>query len=105
MLAQRWRLPAPYYYVLRYHHSVQDASQHRCLVAIISLCDFLCRFRCLGYGFCEVSYVDLPADPAWAIASAGLPKMRDFDLARFTLELDAYMAQVQQAVNALFELL
>jgi HD-like signal output (HDOD) protein len=105
MLAQRWRLPAPYYHVLRYHHSVQDASEYRCLVAIVSLSDFLCRLRCLGYGFCEISYVDLPADPAWAVAAEELPKMRDFDLARFTLELDAFIAQVEQAVTALFELI
>lgn len=105
MLAQRWRLPAPYYHVLRYHHRVQEASEYRCLVAIVSLCDFLCRFRSLGYGFCEVSYVDLPAEPAWAVAAEELPKMQDFDLARFTLELDAFIAQVEQSVTALFELL
>jgi HD-like signal output (HDOD) protein len=104
MLAERWRLPAAYYHVLGYHHRVQDAREYRCLVAMVSLCDYLCRFRSLGYGFSEIGFIDLAAEPAWAIAAAELPNLQDFDLARFTLELDAFISQVEQSVNALFEL-
>jgi HD-like signal output (HDOD) protein len=104
MLARRWQLPAPYYHVLRYHHEVEQAPEHRCLVAIVSLCDLLCRLRNQGYGFEEIGFVDLAAEPAWAVAAEELPRMRDFDLARFTLELDAFITEVEQAVAALFEL-
>jgi len=104
MLARRWQLPAPYHHVLRYHHEVEQASEHRCLVAIVGLCDVLCRLRNLDYGFEEIGFVDLAAEPAWALAAAELPKMRDFDLARFTLELDAFIAEVEQLVSTLFEL-
>ena len=104
MMARRWQLPSPYYQVLRYHHEVEQAQEHRCLVAIVSLSDILCRMRNLGYGFQELGFVDLAIEPAWAIAAEELPTLRDFDLARFTLELDAYIAQVEQAVSALFEL-
>jgi HD-like signal output (HDOD) protein len=104
MLAQRWQLPSPYHNVLRYHHQVEQAPAPRCLVAIVSLSDILCRLRNLGYGFEEIGFVDLAAEPAWAVAAAELPKMRDFDLARFTLELDAFLVHVEQAVAALFEL-
>jgi HD-like signal output (HDOD) protein len=104
MLARRWQLPAPYHQVLRYHHQVEQASEHRCLVAIVNLCDILCRLRNLGYGFEEIGFVDLAAEPAWAFAIDELPKLRDFDLARFTLELDAFIDEVEQLVAALFEL-
>lgn len=104
LLARRWQLPGPYYQVLRYHHEVEHAQEHRCLVAIVSLADILCRMRNLGYGFAEIGFVDLASEPAWAVAAEELPRMRDFDLARFTLELDAFITQVEQAVTALFEL-
>lgn len=104
MLARRWQLPDPYYHVLRYHHEVEQAPEHRCLVAIVSLCDILCRLRSLGYGFEEIGFVDLATEPAWALAAEELPRMRDFDLARFTLELDAFITEVEQSVAALFEL-
>jgi putative nucleotidyltransferase with HDIG domain len=103
-LAQRWQFPAPYHHVMRYHHEVEQAPEHRCLVAIVSLCDILCRLRNLGYGFEEIGFVDLAAEPAWGFAAEELPKMRDFDLARFTLELDAFITEVEQSVAALFEL-
>ena len=104
LLARQWQLPAPYHQVLRYHHEVEKASEHRCLVAIVSLCDTLCRLRNLGYGFEEIGFIDLAAEPAWALAANELPKLRDFDLVRFTLELDAFIAEVEQLVSALFEL-
>ena len=104
MLARRWQLPGPYHHALRYHHEVEQAPAHRCLVAIVGLCDILCRLRDLGYGFEEIGFVDLAAEPAWLLAANELPKMRDFDLARFTLELDAFIAEVEQSVAALFEL-
>lgn len=34
MLARQWQLPAPYHQVLRYHHEVEQASEHRCLLGI-----------------------------------------------------------------------
>jgi HD-like signal output (HDOD) protein len=104
MLARQWRLPAPYQHVLEYHHDVARAPQHRSLVAIVSLSDLLCRVRSLGYGFEEIGFVDLATEPAWAFAAEGLPKMQDFDLARFTMELDAFITEVEQSVTALFEL-
>jgi len=104
MLAQRWQLPGPYYHVLRYHHEVEQAPGNRCLVAIVSLSDLLCRLRSLGYGFEEIGFVDFAAEPAWTLAADELPRMRAFDLARFTLELDAFITEVEQSVAALFEL-
>jgi len=104
MLAQKWSLPATYYNVLRHHHEVEQATEHRCLAAIVSLSDILCRLRNLGYGFEEIGFIDLATEPAWAFAAAELPQMRDFDLARFTLELDAFITEVEQSVTTLFEL-
>lgn len=104
MLARQWQLPAPYQQVLEYHHDVANAPAHRSLVAIVSLSDILCRVRSLGYGFEEIGFVDLAAEPAWTFAAGELPRMRDFDLARFTMELDAFITEVEQSVSALFNL-
>ena len=104
MLARQWQFPALYHPVLRYHHEVEQAPEHRCLVAIVSLCDLLCRLRNLGYGFEEIGLVDLASEPAWAIAADELPRLRNFDLARFTMELDVFITEVEQSVAALFEL-
>jgi len=104
MLACSWQLPLPYHHVLRYHHEVERASEHRCLVAIVSLCDLLCRLRNLGYGFEEIGFVDLATEPAWTIAAEELTTMRNFDLARFTMELDTFITEVEQSVATLFQL-
>jgi hypothetical protein len=60
--------------------------------------------RGLGYGFEEVRQVDLSSEYAWKHIGEGLPKMRDFDLARFTLEIDAYIEEVERLVTTLFDL-
>jgi len=104
MLARQWQLPAPYQNVLEYHHDVAHAPAYRSLVAIVGLSDLLCRVRNLGYGFEDIGFVDLATEPAWELAVEELPRMRDLDVARFTMELDAFITEVEQSVTALFDL-
>jgi putative nucleotidyltransferase with HDIG domain len=104
MLAERWHLPSEMKEVIRHHHDVDHASTAAVLVSIVSLTDILCRMRGLGYGFEEVRQVDLSSEYAWKHIGEGLPKMRDFDLARFTLEIDAYIEEVERLVTTLFDL-
>lgn len=103
MLAERWHLPAELKEVIRRHHDVDHASTAPVLVSIVNLTDILCRMRGLGYGFEELRQVDLSEEPAWKHI-AGLPAMRDFDLARFTLELDTYIEEIERLVTTLFNM-
>jgi len=104
MLAERWHLPLELKEVIRRHHDVDRATVARSLVAIVSLSDLLCRMRGLGYGFDELRQVDLLSEPAWNYIAAELPKVQAFDLERFTLELDAYMEEIERLVTTLFSM-
>jgi hypothetical protein len=59
--------------------------------------------RGLGYGFEELRQVDLSEEPAWKHI-AELPAMRSFDLARFTLELDTSIEEIERLVTSLFSM-
>jgi putative nucleotidyltransferase with HDIG domain len=103
MLADRWHLPSELKEVIRRHHDVEHASTAQVLVSIVNLTDILCRMRGLGYGFEELRQVDLSEEPAWKHIE-GLPKMRNFDLARFTLELDDSIGEIERLVTTLFNM-
>jgi putative nucleotidyltransferase with HDIG domain len=103
MLAERWHLPLELKEVIRRHHHVDHACTASVLVSIVNLTDILCRMRGLGYGFEELRQVDLLEEPAWKHI-AKLPKMQSFDLARFTLELDDYIEEIERLVTTLFNM-
>lgn len=102
MLAQHWGLAEELTSVIFYHHDVEQAKLHPVLVAIVSLSDTLCRMRGLGYGFYEPKQTDFLDDPAWRILTREYPHMAEFDLARFTFELDEYTLQVRELVSSIF---
>lgn len=104
LLAERWQLPLEMKEVIRCHHHTDKASAARTLVSIVSLSDLLCRMRGLGYGFDELRQVNLATEPAWECISQDLPKVKTFDLERFTLELDAYIEEIERLVTALFSM-
>ena len=104
MLAERWHLPSELKEVIRHHHDVEHASVAPVLVSIVNLTDILCRMRGLGYGFDELRQVDLSAEYGWKHIGEGLPAMRNFDLARFTLELDTYIEEIERLVTTLFNM-
>jgi putative nucleotidyltransferase with HDIG domain len=104
MLAERWHLPSELKEVIRHHHDVEHASIAPVLVSIVNLTDILCRMRGLGYGFDELRQVDLLSEYAWKHIGEGLPAMRNFDLARFTLEMDNYIEEIERLVTALFNM-
>lgn len=103
MLAERWHLPAELKEVIRHHHDVDHAATAPVLVSIVNLTDILCRMRGLGYGFEELRQVDLSEELAWKHI-ARLPAMRSFDLARFTLEMDTYIEEIERLVTTLFNM-
>jgi putative nucleotidyltransferase with HDIG domain len=102
MLAEHWALPLEQQEVIRWHHDVEKATMARALVSIVNLSDILCRMRNLGYGFDELRQVDLLTEPGWSYIADDLPDVKNLDLARFTLELDAYLEEIERLVTALF---
>jgi hypothetical protein len=72
------------------------------LIFLVHLGDLLCRLRGLGYGYEEWRAIDLAADPAWTELARHCPKLATLDLARFTLDLDAYVVRITKLVDTIF---
>ena len=70
------------------------------LVALVHLCDLLCRMRGMGYGYYEPRKIDFLAEPAWAILQAHHPHMADLDLMTFTADLDHAADEVAKLVES-----
>jgi putative nucleotidyltransferase with HDIG domain len=102
VLAKTWQLPPDIAEVIEWHHAVAGGPAGNSLIAIVHLGDLLCRLRGLGYGYDEWHAIDLQADAAWVELSKQLPQMKTVDLARFTLDLDAYVLHVVSLVDAIF---
>jgi HD-like signal output (HDOD) protein len=102
ILGTLWQLPQRANEVIAFHHDVERAPTDNPLVALVHIADLLCRLRGLGYGYEEWRSVDLAADPAWEDLSRHCPRMKKMDLARFTMDLDAFVPRVQALVESVF---
>ena len=102
ILAKTWQLPPAIAVVIEWHHDVEHGPSGNPLIAITHLGDLLCRLRGLGYGYEEWRAIDLAADPAWAVLATHCPKLASIDLARFTLDLDAYVVRITKLVDTIF---
>ena len=102
ILANMWQLPATVVEVIAFHHDVERAPVDHPLVALVHIGDLLCRYRGLGYGYEEWRSLDLALDPAWEQLAKHVPRLASMDLARFTMDLDAFLPKVQQLVDAVF---
>jgi HD-like signal output (HDOD) protein len=102
ILGKTWQLPDAICEVIEWHHDVEHAPPGNALIALTHLGDLLCRVRNLGYGYEEWRAIDMAADPAWSELSRHCPKMATLDLARFTLDMDAYIARTTKLVDTIF---
>ncbi|MGA8222931.1 MAG: HDOD domain-containing protein [Candidatus Acidiferrales bacterium] len=102
ILAKTWQLPPAIAVVIEWHHDVEHGPSGNPLIAITHLGDLLCRLRGLGYGYEEWRAIDLAADPAWVGLAKHCPKLASIDLARFTLDLDAYVVRITKLVDTIF---
>jgi HD-like signal output (HDOD) protein len=102
ILAKTWQLPTAIAEVIEWHHAIERGPSGNPLIAITHLGDLLCRVRGLGYGYEEWRAIDLEADPAWIELAKHCPKLASIDLARFTLDLDAYVVRVTKLVDTIF---
>lgn len=102
ILAKTWQLPPAVIEVIAFHHAVESAPVDNPLVALVHVGDLLCRYRGLGYGYEEWRSLDLLLDPAWLPLTKHVPRLASMDLARFTMDLDAFLPKVQHLVDAVF---
>jgi len=102
ILAGLWKLPPAVNQVIEMHHNPAKMSEQSPLVTLVHLADILCRLRGLGHGYDEWRSVDLAADPAWGRLAATCPRLEKMDLARFTMDLDAFVPRVQALVESVF---
>jgi HD-like signal output (HDOD) protein len=102
ILGVMWKLPNAVNEVIALHHDLSKAAEHNPVVALVHIADVLCRMRGLGHGYEEWRSVELAADPAWKILGKCCPQLARMDLARFTMDLDAFVPRVQALVELVF---
>jgi len=102
VLADTWNLPEDVANAIEFHHAAPENGADVELISTVCLGDLLCRLRGLGYGYYEARAFDLVSEPAWQALSSRHPVAAEFDLARFTFELDDHAVQVQSMVDAIF---
>ena len=102
LLAERWNLAASLIEVVSFHHSPEKASRNPELVALVHVADLLCRMSGLNYGYLEQQQVNLFNDAGFSILTRSSPSLKDFDWARLTFELDSYMDEVHNVVQAIY---
>ncbi|MGA2697375.1 MAG: HDOD domain-containing protein [Terriglobales bacterium] len=102
IVGARWHLTSDLLAVIGSHHAVAGATSHRDLVALVSLSDLLCRMSGLGYGYPEAREVSFIEEPGFSVLLQECPALLDFDWARFTFELEAYMEEVHRLVGAFY---
>jgi putative nucleotidyltransferase with HDIG domain len=102
LLAESWNLPAVIQNVIEHHHTPEKCAAPDAVLAVVNLSDYLCRLRNMGYGYDELIEVEFASLPAWSLLQKGVPNLDQFDVARFTLELDAGAEEIQQLVAAAF---
>jgi putative nucleotidyltransferase with HDIG domain len=102
ILAKAWAIPQAIRDVIEWHHTTTLAPAGNPLIAITHLADLLCRVRNLGYGYEEWRAVDLATDPGWIDLAEHCPKLASIDLARFTMDLDAYVVKITKLVDTIF---
>jgi putative nucleotidyltransferase with HDIG domain len=93
-LAEKWQLPKRLVDVIHNHHNVQAESDDQTLVAVVHLSNTLAKVADIGFSGDRVVF-DLKNNPAWKILEQATPEMGEFDLARFTFELDERVAQAR----------
>lgn len=102
LLAENWGLSPDLVEVVACHHSPEQSSQDKGLVALVHIADLLCRMSGLNYGYLEQRQVNLFEDKGFALLAQTSASPENFDWARLTFELDSYMDEVHTLVRAIY---
>ncbi len=102
LLAKRWGLAPDLTEVATHHHSPENSSQHRELVALVHIADLLCRVSGLNYGYVEERQVALYENGGFTFLAQHSSLLKNFDWARLTFELEAYLEEVHSLVRTIY---
>jgi len=103
LLAESWNLPGPIQNVIENHHTPEKVEAPDAALAVVNLSDYLCRLRNMGHGYDELVEIEFSRLPAWGLLQKAVPSLERFDVAQFTLELDADAEEIQRLVAAAFQ--
>ena len=101
-LAEKWNLGEAITQVIAHHHAIERSESDHALVALVHLCDLLCRMRGLGYGYYERQKIDLAYNPALGVLLQEHSELEGVDLVRFTFEMDDAVANIYDMVATIF---
>ncbi len=102
LLCEHWGMSKELVNAARCHHDLSLLPTAGPLACLVHLGDLLCRVRYLGYGYDEILGVDLGGDVAWQTLVTTYPALEQFDLVRFTLDIDGAMEQIVATVDSVF---
>ena len=102
LLAKKWNINEGLLAVIHSHHAPNPADSNPALVALVSLADLLCRMGSLGHGFVEERQVNVRGEAAFEVLLQRHPRLAEFDWARLTFELESYLDEVHEIVNAIY---
>lgn len=102
LLASRWELAPVIIDVIQYHHRASYTSTWRPTVALVSVCDQLCRAHGLGYGAAEVLNLGWDRNNLLDVLKEEWPIARTLNWAAAAAELTGYLKEVRKLVSVLF---
>jgi HD-like signal output (HDOD) protein len=102
LLAEQWALSPDLIEVVALHHTPEKSLNYAALVSLVEMSDLLCRMSGLNHGYLEKRQVNLLDGPSFKILSQHCQKLKKFDWARLTFELDNYMDEVHSLVRSVY---
>jgi putative nucleotidyltransferase with HDIG domain len=102
VMGEKWNMPADLLQVIAWHHEAARAPEQRALVALVSLCDLMCRVSGIGYGYPENRQVDFRGEPAFDVLLEECPDLKKLDWERFTYEMEPYLDEVHRLVSQVY---
>ncbi|MGZ4790018.1 MAG: HDOD domain-containing protein [Terriglobales bacterium] len=104
MLAAKWTLTPVVTEVIQYHHRRSQFAVYRPMIALVSLCDQICRANGLGYGYQERIVLCWDDNELLDAIRAEWPVARTLSWAQTNAELVSYLNDVRKLVTVLFRL-
>lgn len=101
-MAEKWNFPEAYREVILYHHTPREATDDPVLCSIVNLADLFCSVRDLYYGGDVWAGFNLSEEDGWAILKEQHPNLAQFDIERFSYELDDAVPVVKELVTSIF---
>ena len=102
LLASKWGLTSVVIDVIKHHHHNSQLSEYQPMIALIRLCDEVCRGNGLGYGFSEkLPDLCMHADLLNLMKDAW-PAARHVQWPQFAVEMNNYLNDVRKLIAVLF---